>query len=195
MSSLIYGRKYYIQNGYGNWNGGFLDTCGGAVACKGDNLYDVSTSKSPDRVGEGTGIWKIRSAMGKADDAPVMANDFIYLQNQYKGDGGFLDTCGYAVACKSDNLYDVSTSKSPDRAKQGTGTWRIIPDSSCGKVEEYEIVHLLNGYNDWAGGFLDTCGYAVACKGDNLYDVSTHCGWNRKEGTTLWRFCPVIKVD
>ncbi len=176
MASLRYGKRYRIQNGYGNWAGGYLDTRG--AGCEG-NLYCVSTATSFDR-DSGSGTWIILSATGKTEGQPVLNNDQIYLVNQYGGKGGYLDTRG--AGCE-DNLYCVSTATSNNR-DSGSGTWRIITDSAGGEVQEDESVHLLNGYGDWKGGFLDTRG--AGCE-DNLYCVSTSVNWNRDGGSTHWR--------
>lgn len=177
MSVLRYGTIYRIKNGYQNWEGGYLDTCGHA-SC-GNNLYEVSTSGSFDR-DHGSGSWKIVSATGKANGEPVMALDLIHLQNQY-GDCGYLDTCGHADC--GGNLYEVSVARTPNR-DGGTGTWKIIPEHG-GEVQEEDVVHLQNGYDNWNGGFLDTCGHADC--GGNLYEVSTSARFNRDGLTTQWR--------
>ena len=52
---LKYGDKFYILNGYGNWNGGYLDTRG--AGCEG-NLLCVSTYLGWNRDGCST-CWKI----------------------------------------------------------------------------------------------------------------------------------------
>lgn len=183
MSALLYGQICRIQNGYQNWTGGYLDSCGHAD-CD-DNLYNVSTSSSFDRA-PGTGSWKIVSAatLPKKDNEEVMALDLIYLQNQYEaGTKGYLDTCGNADC--GGNLYEGSVAKTANRAT-GTGTWKIIPEQS-GAVQEDEVVHLQNGYDNWNGGFLDTCGQADC--GGNLYKVSTSGKFNRTTDlTTQWKF-------
>jgi hypothetical protein len=177
MANLKYGSMYRIQNGYTNWKGGYLDTRG--AGCE-DNFLCVSTATSFDR-DSGSGTWQILSATGKKVGDPVLANDLVYLQNQYGGKGGYLDTRG--AGCES-NLLCVSTATISNR-DNGSGTWRIITDSPGGEVQEGETVHLLNGYNDWTGGFLDTRG--AGCE-DNLYCVSTSVNWNRDQGSTHWRF-------
>jgi hypothetical protein len=57
-SSVLLGDKIHLQNAL--WVGGecgYLDTCGSANC--GDNLNAVSTSRTSDRTGQGTGTWKI----------------------------------------------------------------------------------------------------------------------------------------
>jgi hypothetical protein len=169
---------YHIQNGYQNWEGGYLDTCG---LCSG-NYLQVSTSPVPDR-DRGSGTWQILSANGKQTGDVVLANDVIYLLNQWAGGGvglgGYLDTYGMS----GDDYLDVSTSEFSNR-DQGSGTWRILTELSGGPVNENDVVHLMNGYTEWNGGFLDSCGFAPQ---PNLYNAATSKTWNRIEGSTLWR--------
>ena len=176
MANLVYGSNYHIQNGFGEWTGGFLDTRG--RGCE-DNFLCVSTAAGFDRA-SGSGTWQLLSATGKETGATVMPNDLVYLLNQYGGNGGFLDTRGRGC---EDNLLCVSTAESSNR-DGGSGTWRIFTDTD-GEVGENQTVHLLNGYDDFKGGFLDTRGRD--CE-SNLLCVSTTCGWNRDSGSTLWRF-------
>ena len=181
MANLTYGSTYRIQNGAAGWNESYLDTRG--EGCE-DNFLCVSTSTSFDR-SPGSGTWLILSATEKNEGEPVLSGDLIYLQNQAGGSepykGGYLDTRGYSGG---GNLLDVSTSISQDRAP-GSGTWRIIKDSSGGNVEEDDSVHLWNAWSDFGGGFLDTRG--EGCE-SNFNCVSTHVGWDRAEGSTHWRF-------
>ncbi|NEU73641.1 hypothetical protein PI95_013995 [Hassallia byssoidea VB512170] len=172
----MYGKTYHIQNGYANWGGGYLDTCNHAAG----NKYDVSTANTPTRA-QGTGTWKIVSASGKQNGTPVLVGDNIYLQNQYQGDGGYLDTCNNAT---TGNKYDVSTANTPTRA-QGTGTWKII---SSGKQNGTPVllnddIYLQNQYQG-DGGYLDTRNQATG----NKYDVSTSNTKERDNGSTHWRF-------
>jgi hypothetical protein len=58
------------------------------------------------------------------------------------------------------------------------------------KVRYGDLVHLLNGYDDWNGGFLDTCGGGPTA---GLYGVSTSSYLDRgaaanAPGTGTWRF-------
>lgn len=95
-----------------------------------------------------------------------------------------LDTCGHADC--GGNKYLVSTSPAKDRAA-GTGRWRVFAESSSptdSKVREGDLVHLLNGYDDWNGGFLDTCGGGPT---GGKYGVSTSGYINRSEGTGTWK--------
>ncbi len=178
---LKYGDKVHLQNGYDDWKGGYLDTNGHA-SC-GGNKYEVSTADSPTR-GSGTGTWEILSATGKSAGAEVLSGDVIYLRNLY-GESTYLDTCGHA-SCGG-NKYQVSTSPGKDRAT-GTGRWRVFAESSSpddSKVRVGDLIHLLNGYNDWNGGFLDTCGGGPT---GGKYDVSTSSYLDRaNRGTATWK--------
>lgn len=72
----------------------------------------MSTADSPTR-GQGTGTWEILSAEGKAVGANVVSGDLVYLRNLYGGDGGYLDTNGYATTDQKNGggKYNVLTSK------------------------------------------------------------------------------------
>jgi hypothetical protein len=178
--ALVYGRIYTIQNGYNSWQGGYLDTRGRGCA---DNKLCVSTADSSNR-DSGSGHWKI-SARDKRDGDPVLINDVFYLQNQYSSGGGYLDTRGRGC---QDNLLCVSTADSSNRDTQ-SGSWKIFLDTgSSGVVHEQDAVHILNGYSNWQGGFLDTRGSGCA---DNKLCVSTCGTFNRDNGSTLWRFSRV----
>jgi hypothetical protein len=183
---LKYGDMVHILNGYNNWNGGYLDTCN--TGCQG-NFLCVDTYHIYDRA-QGSGTWKIQSANGKKDGEYVLPCDNIYLLNQYPyyttGNGGYLDTRG--TGCQG-NYLCVSTATSNNR-DNGSGTWKIIPDrihlnpDSCCYIYSGQVVHLLNGYNGFLGGFLDTRGSL----GGGNYNVSTCEGWNRdKENTSCWQ--------
>jgi hypothetical protein len=177
---LKYGDRVHLQNGYQDWKGGYLDTNGHADC--GGNKYNVSTADSPTR-GPGTGTWEILSATGKAAGAEVLSGDVIYLRNLYD-QGTYLDSCGGA-SCGG-NKYGVSTSPGKDRAA-GTGRWRVFAESSSPddtKVREGDLLHFLNGYNDWNGGFLDSCG---AGPPQGKYGVSTSNYLDRGNGTGTWR--------
>jgi Ricin-type beta-trefoil lectin domain-like len=178
---LKYGDKVHLQNGYANWQGGYLDACGHAPA---PSKYGVFTSDSKDR-DTGSGTWEIISATGKAVSAEVLVNDAIHLRNLYGDNGGYLDVCGHANC--GGNKYLVSTSDSKDR-DTGSGSWRVYagasspPDST---VREGDPVHLLNGYANWQGGYLDACGHAPA---PSKYGVSTSDSRDRDTGSGTWKF-------
>jgi hypothetical protein len=181
-SPIIYGKNYYIQNGYSNWGGGYLDTNG--AGCEG-NKYCVSTAKLPNRANVETGTWKILSASGKLNGTPVLVSDNIHLQNLYGGDGGYLDTNG--AGCEK-NKYCVSTAKTPNRANVNTGTWKILSSTKQNgtSVLVNDDIYLQNLYGG-DGGYLDT--NSAGCEG-NLYCVSTSISKERVpgSGTNHWRF-------
>ncbi len=178
---LTYGSEVSIQNKYGNW-GSFLDT--NSTGCEG-NKYCVSASEAPDRAGVGTGIWRIVATDGKAEGSPVNYGDEIHIQNKYANWGSFLDT--NRTGCEG-NKYCVSASEAPDRARVGTGIWRIV--ATDGKEEGSPVnygdeIHIQNKYANW-GSFLDTNGRG--CEG-NKYCVSASAEPDRaSQGTATWRF-------
>jgi hypothetical protein len=176
MAELVYGELYHIQNGYSDWGGGYLDTRG--RGCEG-NLFCVSTATGTDR-DNGSGTWRIVGHKNSGEK--VLFNEPFHLFNLYSGNGGYLDTRG--SGCEG-NLLCVSTADVKDR-DLGSGLWKMFPDSKYSIViSENEPVHILNGYSDWCGGFLDTRG--SGCEGNQLC-VSTAAGWNRDLGSTHWRF-------
>ena len=97
-----------------------------------------------------TGTWAIMPPPGseKKEGDTVENNDVVLLKNLWseKG-GGYLDTNGPG----GDHLK-VCTSHSQNR-KDNSGLWRIITEFSMPEVQEHETVHLLNGWDDWQGGF------------------------------------------
>lgn len=121
---LIYGGTYFVQNGYNNWGGGYLDA--NNTGCEG-NLLCVSTASSFDRANEQTGTWKILSATGKQNGTLVLVNDDIYLQNLYPYRtgilGGYLDINN--TGCEG-NLYCVSTAGVKERSTMRTSHWRFL---------------------------------------------------------------------
>ncbi len=123
-SPIVYGKTYYVQNGYNNWSGGYLDT--NSAGCEG-NLLCVSTASSPDRAKVKTGMWKMLSATGKQNGTSVLVNDDIYLQNLYpfRTDilGGYLDV--NSAGCER-NLLCVSTAGTKERNTSRTSHWRRI---------------------------------------------------------------------
>ncbi len=171
---MIYGGIYHIENGYANWQGGYLDANGKYPGHK----YAVSTFRSPDRANQDTGSWKIRSATGKADGTPVLYNDVFHLENLYKGNGGYLN-----VLVARGNQYDVSTS---DQSNTGSTSWKIL--SATGKangtpVLYTEAFYLQNQYPNGSGGYLD-----VLVPRGIKYDVSISDNSNRDNGSGSWRF-------
>lgn len=182
---LLYGHRYSLQNGYQGWTGGYLDTRGGG--CQ-DNAFCVSTNWNYWR-DHASGNWTIRSATGKAAGTPVLAGDDVYLVNEYTGVGGktFLDTRG--LGCQGD-LMCVSTATVSDR-DAGSGTWRVqAAGGALGSVvTEGQEIHLLNGYDGFTGGYLDTRN--TGCQ-DNKMCVATSPTWDRDGQSTHWRLTPAV---
>jgi hypothetical protein len=176
VNPLIYGQTYSLQNLW-NGNGGYLDTDGSG--CQGNKLC-VSTSITPMRDG-GSGSWVILSAQGKAPGSTVISGDYIYLQNLWSGNGGFLDTDG--SGCKGDKLC-VSTANTPTRDGR-SGNWRIIlSDFTTGPIFPDQDVHLQNTWGSTLnGGYLDTDGNG--CQG-NMLCVATAPNWDRDRNSTHW---------
>jgi hypothetical protein len=117
---LKYGDKVHLQNGYANWQGGYLDTYGNEPAPK---RYGVFTTNSQDRAGQGTGSWRVCAAGSSPPDSKVREGTLVHLLNGYANwQGGYLDTYGNEPAPKR---YGVFTTNSQDRAGQGTGTWKF----------------------------------------------------------------------
>jgi hypothetical protein len=180
-SPIIYGKTYYIQNGYLNWTGGYLDT--NSSGCEG-NKYCVSTANTPNRANVETGTWKILSASGKSNGTPVLVGDNIHLQNLYLGDGGYLDT--NSSGCEG-NKYCVSTANTPNRANANTGTWKILSSNKQNGTSLLvnDDIYLQNLFSG-DGGYLDT--NSAGCEG-NKYCVSTSVSKERApgSGTNHWR--------
>jgi hypothetical protein len=141
------GDMIYLQNQYPytpnantpvnpNVLGGYLDVCGLAAPQFDPNrapsgrLLAVSTASGNQRDGL-SGTWKILSATGKT--GPVLANDMIYLQNQYPFVsaipgvvlppnvlGGYLDVPGVAGVASG---FSTTVSNQRDGL---SGTWRFV---------------------------------------------------------------------
>jgi len=118
----------------------------------------------------------------------VKSGDIIYLQSRQ---GGYLDTRG--SGCQ-DNLLCVSCSQKRDR-EEGTGRWKILlaEDGELGQeISLRQSFHLLNGWNNWTGGYLDTRGTGKGTNFNgtvpNLLCVSTHAEWDGIDdpNSTAW---------
>ncbi|WEF33202.1 hypothetical protein [Pseudoduganella chitinolytica] len=177
---LVYGKAYYLKNGYANWSGGYLDTA--YSGCE-RNAMCVSTAVSEAR-DQRSGSWVIKSAQGKTDGSPVMPGDKVYLKNLYPlaGDpeppygqfGGYLDTRG--SGCEG-NVMCVSTSLAMDG---NNSIWTVEID----RFNLYlgQAIRLRNGYDNT---YLDTRNRG--CEG-NLLCVSTSASADRDQGSGSWRF-------
>ncbi len=198
QSPLNYGDVIHLQNAWNNYDGGYLDTRGyQRDYAKTGNFLCVSTATSNKRGGSKSGSWKIMSASNKADGSPVLIGDDVYLFNQWNGNGGYLDTRGYQRDyAKTGNHLCVSTATSNNRAN-GSGTWRISSASGNAAgtaVTENSQIHLQNGWENFAGGYLDTRGYQrdYAKTGNHLC-VSTATSNNRGGGSGTWRVTKVTR--
>jgi len=188
---LTYGDVINLQNGWNNNKGGFLDTRGYQkdYAITG-NFLCVSTATNANRDKE-SGSWKIMSASGKKVGTPVLVNDVVYLQNQWNGNGGYLDTRGYQKDyAKTGNWLCVSTAKSSNR-DNGSGKWKIQSANGAGtgtQIKNNSRIKLQNGWNNFQGGYLDTRGYQKDyAKTGNLLCVSTAKSDNRDNGSGTWK--------
>jgi len=82
------------------------------------------------KTGDNATIWKV-ICDGKEPGTELSSQDVVHLENQYLISNSsysgytYLDT--YGSATETDFLFDVYTNKSPDRAKQGTGSWVFVP--------------------------------------------------------------------
>jgi hypothetical protein len=182
---LKYGDRVHIQNGYQNWQGGYLDTCGNSPN---GSQWNVSTANSPTRAA-GTGTWIITSATGKTIGQEVLSGEIIYLQNLYLGNGGYLDSRG--AASPNPLIYAVGTAVVQDSGAPGSSRWRVLAQASSpsdGKVREGDICTLYNEINfaNTPGGFLDT--YGAALFGNKLGVYTNFYSDRATAGTSFWRF-------
>lgn len=107
----------------------------------------------------------------------------ILLQNQYGGDGGYLDTNG--VSSQPGATYGVSTNATPNSRGPKTSVWKVV--SATGKadgtrVTSGDVVYLVNQYG--SGTYLDTNG--VSDKSGAKYSVSSTATKDRGPGTGKW---------
>ena len=145
-SPLKYGNTYHVIN-----NRGFLDVCG--RGCNG-NLYCVDLNNGEFKQ-DGADTWQIQSASGKNFGEVVSNGDIIHLLNLYKRDGGFLDIRDRGEDGYSNFSVSTATVSNRDR---GSGTWRIqrAGSASSRSIEVNETVKLINGYEGFKGGFLES---------------------------------------
>ncbi|WP_327729816.1 hypothetical protein OG250_29875 [Streptomyces sp. NBC_00487] len=183
---LRYGDKVHIQNGYDNWQGGYLDANTGSSAGP-TSVYQVATAATSNR-SAGSGTWQISSVSGKQPGDAVLSGDTIHLRNLF-GAGSYLDVSGGAAAAQTQAaIYDVSTNSSNDRVGAGTASWRILAKTSNPldrAVRENDIVLLWSLYD--VGGFLETNG-GGPMPTEALIDVCTSAYWDRSNGNCgFWR--------
>ncbi|MFG3532277.1 hypothetical protein ACGF8B_36950 [Streptomyces sp. NPDC047917] len=107
----------------------------------------------------------------------------ILLQNQYGGDGGYLDTNG--VSGQPGATYNVNTNQTPNSRGPATSEWKVV--SATGKaagtrVTSGDVVYLINKYG--SGTYLDTNG--VSARSGAKYMVSATATKDRGPGTGKW---------
>lgn len=187
---ILYGGRYHIKNMYSP-NEGYLDT-NGKAECASSTVYDVSTSKEPDRAGKYSGTWVLHFKYRAKDsdiadsDRTVRIGDEVYIENKYNKPT-FLDTCGRAK-CAPSTVMGVSTSKKKDR-EDGSGVWKIVStDVLNKKVGDYlefgDDIHLKNMWGK--ATYLDSCGR----HSNSLINVSTSSKKNRENGSGIWSIEP-----
>ncbi|MGW1104677.1 hypothetical protein [Streptomyces sp. NPDC002540] len=123
------------------------------------------------------------AAAGAAAGSELTYGSGILLQNQYGGNGGYLDTNGRSA--QSGATYDVSTNQTPNSRGPATSVWKIV--SATGKangtrVTSGDVIYLVNQYG--SGTYLDTNGRST--RQGAKYEVSTTVTKDRGPGTGKW---------
>lgn len=131
----------------------------------------------------GTAFTFTAPAAGSAALNELTYGSTILLQNQYQGDGGYLDTNG--LSQQSGAKYDVSTNQTPNSRGPRTSEWKVV--SATGKANGHrvisgDVVYLVNQYS--TGTYLDTNGRST--RSGAKYDVSTTAHRDRGHGTSKW---------
>jgi hypothetical protein len=184
MTTIKYGDKVHILNGYSNWNGGYLDSNGHST--DGDT-YNVSTNASPHRDASGTGTWVLVSE-SKAVGAAVVSGDVVHIKNMYDA-GTYLDTINNFPTLPG--KYKVETSVKPHR-DGGSGTWQVLARSSSpadGNVRFGDVVQFVNQYGA-NGGFLDSYGNSAAGAGAKYNVITSYYEDRAGEQTASWKIQP-----
>lgn len=124
------------------------------------------------------------AATGAAARGELTYGSIILLQNQYGGDGGYLDTNG--VSAQPGATYSVSTNNRPNSRGPATSEWRVV--SATGKatgsrVLSGDVVYLINQYGSHHT-YLDTNG--VSAQAGAKYKVSATTTKDRGPGTGKW---------
>ncbi len=186
-----FGTWYHIHNHYcpDNAPGGlFLDVSGESPP----NYMDVSASVRKDRIGLGTGVWRLMPAMagsGRQVGDDVKPGDTCFLQN-YFGAMGYLDVRGECRACHGTNTFDVSTSvvKAPGGTGSTSTVWKVLAndvDADPSRAfNEGDPVHLMSVQQNQ---YLDSCG---AGNNGNRNDVSLSTSKDRDHYSGTWSFLP-----
>ncbi|NEP35752.1 hypothetical protein [Moorena sp. SIO3B2] len=130
-----------------------------------------------------SGIWKITYAgiNNKNEGDSVMNQDAIHLQNQYQGDGGFLDTKKWESEDDKTELH-VSTAKSSNR-DDNSGSWII--QLASGEITENETFRLLNGYQNYTGGHLKAPVNTGCHNDDHCVETTKN---QQQDDSTFWYF-------
>ncbi|NHZ41461.1 hypothetical protein [Massilia aquatica] len=181
-----YGQLYHVQNGYGNWGGGYLDVRDSG--CNGNTLC-VSTSASDHRDGS-TGTWMIVSAQSKMAGEQVRPGDKVYLKSQYplanddmppyRLFGGYLDVRG--IGCQG-NMFCVSASLTKNTGIDSS-IWTV--EAPRHRVYSGQGIHLLNNFAPYGYfSYLDT--RDAGCQ-RNLFCVSASTTRDRDGKSGTWRF-------
>ncbi|MET9125466.1 hypothetical protein [Streptomyces sp. NPDC004528] len=131
----------------------------------------------------GTAFTFTAPASGSAALNELTYGSTILLQNQYQGDGGYLDTNG--LSQQSGAKYDVSTNQTPNSRGPRTSEWKVVSATGKGnghRVISGDVVYLVNQYS--SGTYLDTNGHST--RSGAKYDVSTTTHRDRGHGTSKW---------
>ncbi|MFH8519988.1 hypothetical protein ACH4CE_33895 [Streptomyces gelaticus] len=123
------------------------------------------------------------TAAGAAARSDLTYGSNILLQNQYGGDGSYLDTNG--ASSQPGATYNVSTNQTPNSRGPATSVWKVM--SATGKangarVTSGDVVYLVNQYG--SGTYLDTNGHST--RQGAKYQVSTTATKDRGPGTGKW---------
>ena len=154
-SPILVGSIIHLKNG--DAAGGYLDTRGWVRDkpafwnVSGSERCFVSTHPSRNRDRD-SGSWRVESADGRPEGAPLRIGDTIHLLSLYPG-VGYLDCCGWIEHLEPFQSYQgevrcgVFTCSVPNR-DNGTGVWRI---RSAAKAEgepllEDDAITLDNGH-------------------------------------------------
>ncbi|MFE7268790.1 hypothetical protein ACFU9B_43775 [Streptomyces sp. NPDC057592] len=139
-------------------------------------------------VGATAAVLAATGASFTASAADTAGTDLTYgsnilLQNQYGGNGGYLDTNG--VSSQAGATYNVNTNQIPNSRGPATSVWKVV--SATGKaagtrVTSGDVIYLVNLYG--SGTYLDTNG--VSTKSGAKYQVSATATKDRGPGTGKW---------
>ncbi|MFD8691396.1 hypothetical protein [Streptomyces sp. NPDC059651] len=128
-----------------------------------------------------TGSFTASAAGPQAVDLTYGSN--ILLQNQYGGNGGYLDTNG--VSSQPGATYNVNTNQTPNSRGPATSVWKVLSatgKTSGARVTSGDVIYLVNQYGN--GTYLDTNG--VSARSGAKYMVSATSTKDRGTGTGKW---------